>query len=660
MTVGVDTGGTFTDVVVALDAEIHRFKVLSTPADPAGAVLAALVEAVATLGPRPIDRLTYGTTVATNAMLERRGARTALVTTAGFEDLLEIGRQARPDLYDLEPRKIPPLLPRPLRLGVAERTLFDGKILRDLTKRETDRLIVALRRLRVESVAVSLLHAPANAKHERAIALALRVLRVPVSLSSALAPAPGEYERTSTAVANAYVRPAVEHHLQTLRRRTRARTLRVLQSNGGAIGLAIAAREPIRTMLSGPAGGVAAATEIARRARCDRVITLDMGGTSTDVSLVEGVPARRATTEIGGIPIRTPCLDIHTVGAGGGSIASMDEGGALRVGPESAGADPGPACYGRGRAATVTDANLVLGRLRADAFLGGRMHIDIGRAEASLARLASLMGARSTVAAAEGVVRVVESTMERAIRVITIERGTDPRGCTLVPFGGAAGLHACRLAEDLGIHEILVPLDPGLLSAYGMLDAQVVRDAYRALRLIDPRPAELARHVAALARRLRRDLAAEHVARSEIRIEAQVELRYVGEGSTLDVPLASGFTRRFHVLHQRTFHSSDASRPIECCGVRVTGIAESSERARKRLAAPVRSARQPRAISRPLHIDGRRRAVSVLPRESLSARARLSGPAIVTELSSTLLVRPGWTLRLDDARNLRLERGRSG
>ncbi len=659
MTVGVDTGGTFTDVVVALDGEIHRFKILSTPADPASAVLAALVEAIATLGPRPIDRLTYGTTVATNAMLERRGARTALVTTAGFEDLLEIGRQARPDLYDLEPQKIPPLLPRSLRLGAAERTLFDGKILRGLTKRETDRLVVALRRLRVESVAVSLLHASANAKHERAIARALRVLCVPVSVSSALAPAPGEYERTSTAVANAYVRPAVEHHLQTLRRRTRARTLRVLQSNGGAIGLATAAREPIRTMLSGPAGGVAAAAEIARRARCDRVITLDMGGTSTDVSLVEGSPARRATTEIGGIPIRTPCLDIHTVGAGGGSIASVDEGGALRVGPESAGADPGPACYGRGRAATVTDANLVLGRLRADAFLGGRMHIDVGRAEASLARLASLMGARSAVAAAEGVVRVVESTMERAIRVITIERGTDPRGCTLVPFGGAAGLHACRLAEDLGIDEILVPLDPGLLSAYGMLEAQVVRDAYRALRVIDPRPARLARHAAALARRVRRDLAAERVARSEIRIEAQVELRYVGEGSTLDVPLAPGFTRHFHVLHQRTFHSSDASRSIECCGVRVTGVAESSERARKRRAAPVRSAQEPRATSHSLHIDGRRRAVSVLTRESLSARTRLSGPAIVTELSSTLLVRPGWTLRPDDAGNLRLERGRS-
>jgi N-methylhydantoinase A len=659
MTVGVDTGGTFTDVVVGLDAEIYCFKVLSTPADPAAAVLAALVEAGETLGTRPIDRLTYGTTVATNAMLERRGARTALVTTAGFEDVLEIGRQARPDLYDLEPRKVPALLARPLRLGVAARMLFDGRILRALTKRETDRLVVALRRLRVESIAVSLLHASANPMHERAIARALRVLRVPVSLSSALAPAPGEYERTSTAVANAYVRPAVENHLRALRRGTRATTLRVLQSNGGAIGLSIAAREPIRTMLSGPAGGVAAAAEIARRSKCDRVITLDMGGTSTDVALIEGSLARRATTEIGGIPIRTPCLDIHTVGAGGGSIASVDEGGALRVGPESAGADPGPACYGRGRAATVTDANLVLGRLRAEAFLGGRMRIDAERAEAALARLARGIRAPSTVEAAEGVVRVVEATMERAIRVITIERGSDPRGCTLVPFGGAAGLHACRLAEELGIREILVPPDPGLLSAYGMLDAPVVRDAYRALRVIDPNFAELSKHATELAGRVRRDLASEHVDRAAIRIEAHAELRYVGEGSTLDVSIEAEFIRRFHVIHQAAFHSSDASRPVECCGVRVTGIAGNRERTKRRRTTPVRPTREARAKRLSLTIDGRRHAVAVLGRESLASRTRLSGPAIVTELSSTLLVRPGWTLRLDGEKNLRLRRGRS-
>jgi N-methylhydantoinase A len=383
-----------------------------------------------------------------------------------------------------------------------------------------------------------------------------------------------------------------------------------------------------------------------------------MGGTSTDVALIEGIPGRRATTEIGGIPIRTPCLDIHTVGAGGGSIASVDEGGALRVGPESAGADPGPACYGRGRAATVTDANLVLGRLRADAFLGGRMRIDIARAEAALARLARAMGAPSTVAAAEGVVRVVETTMERAIRVITVERGSDPRGCTLVPFGGASGLHACRVAEDLGIREILVPIDPGLLSAYGMLGAPVVRDAYRALRVIDPEHAELSRHAAELARHVRRDLASELVDRAKIRIEAHAELRYAGEGSTLDVPLDADFARRFHLLHLAAFHSSDASRPIECCGVRVTGTAASGESTRIRGAKPVHPTGGPRTKRLELTIDGRRRAVAVLARESLTMRARLSGPAIVTELSSTLLVRPGWTLRLDDAKNLRLRRGR--
>ena len=657
MTVGVDTGGTFTDVVVELGGRTHTFKVLSTPDDPARAVLAALAEAASTLGRHTLRRLTYGTTVATNAMLERRGARTALVTTAGFEDVLEIGRQARPDLYALEPEVPAPLVDRQARVGIEERTLFDGKILRAPSAGAIRRVVAKLERMRVESIAICLLHATANPKHERALARALAALGVPISVSSTLAPAPGEYERSATTVANAYVRPVVETHLRTLRRHTGAQTLHVMQSNGGAIGIVIAGREPIRTMLSGPAGGVAAAAAVARRARCAASITFDMGGTSTDVAFVESSAARRSTTEIGGVPIRTPSLDIHTVGAGGGSIASVDDGGALRVGPESAGAVPGPACYGSGDAPTVTDANLVLGRLRADAFLGGRMSLDIARAERAMTRLARAMGARSSVEAAEGVVRVIENTMERAIRVITVERGIDPRGSVLLPFGGAAGLHACGLAENLGIREILVPLDPGLLSAHGMLEASVVRDAYMPMRTERPTHRELARSASSLAKKARNELIDQGIDRSRIGIESFLELRYAGEGSTLEVALAPGFEARFHELHMRVLHSASAARPIECCGVRVVARAEPG--AVKRQAAAVRDAtsRRPRHVA--LHLDGRSRRVPLLRREAMRTGDRVRGPALVAEFSATLLVRPGWTLRSDSAGNLRMERDRT-
>jgi N-methylhydantoinase A len=411
LVVGVDTGGTFTDIVFSDGAERGRLKVLSTPDDPARAVL----EGFATLfGERAPGLFTYGTTVATNAMLERRGARTVLVATQGFEDVIEIGRQARPDLYDLEPRRAEALVPPALRLGVRERAHHDGVIAVALSPAELRRIVSSVRALGAEAVAVCLLHSPVQPLHEKKLGEVLGRLGIPVTLSHAVSPTTGEYERTSTAAANAYVQPKVAGHIRTLASKSRARRLRVMQSSGGAIGAETAAREPVRTMLSGPAGGVAAAATVANECGARRIVTVDMGGTSTDVAFVDGALPRRADTWIGGLALRVPCLDIHTVGAGGGSIAFVDDGGALRVGPKSAGADPGPACYGCGTLPTVTDANVVLGRLPAEHFLGGAMNLDVARARKAIEPVRRAMRARTVEAAAEGIVRVVEGNMERA------------------------------------------------------------------------------------------------------------------------------------------------------------------------------------------------------------------------------------------------------
>jgi len=629
------------------------YKTPSTPDDPSRAVLAALVELFPDTSAK---RITYGTTIATNAMLERRGAKTALLTTEGFEDVLEIGRQSRPDLYALEPEKIEPLVPSRLRLGVRERTLHDGRIELGLTAAETTRVRRRLEQRGVETIAVVLLHAHVNPKHERRLARGLRALRLPVTLSSELSPLPGEYERASTTVANAYVRPVVERHLRSLRRRAHTDALHVMQSNGGAIDADVACVEPVRTMLSGPAGGVSAAAACAREAGFSRVITLDMGGTSTDVALVDVMPQRRTTTDVGGIPIRTPSLEIHTVGAGGGSIAHVDPGGALRVGPQSAGARPGPACYGHGTDPTVTDANLVLGRLRPEAFLGGRMTLDLPRAHAALGRLASRMQARSITAAAEGVIRVVENNMERAIRVITVERGQDPRTCVLVPFGGAAGLHACGLAEELGISKILVPEDPGLLSAWGMLDAPLVRDVTRSLRIVDPSFADLVPIVRTLSRQAARLLAPGRAPVARVRTAAFVQMRYLGEGSTLEIVFNRGFLSRFRRDHERLFQSRPGGGRIELTSVRVTATAApaGARTARRRKRGSTGGTVPEREID--MWLEGKRRRVPGMERTALRETGRWKGPRLITEYSSTTFVAPGWTLRADRAGNLHLER----
>ena len=492
--VGIDTGGTFTDFVVAKGSRITSFKAPSTPHNPARAILDGLARIIAETASHPSE-IVHGTTVATNALLERKGARTALITTEGFEDVIEIGRQARPEIYNLMVTRPAPIVPRELRFGVVERTGPDGSIITQLDETGLEETINRIRKpeLGIESVAVCLLFSFANPAHEELIARALESLGKPVSLSHKILPEYREYERTSTVVINAYLVPIMSRYLRSLSEalgaggRGRPR-LRVMQSNGGSVSAATAASEPVRAILSGPAGGVVGALRVCGAAGIRDIITFDMGGTSTDVALCSGEARTTNEALIAGLPVAVPIIDIHTVGAGGGSIARVDEAGALRVGPESAGADPGPACYGRGEEVTVTDANLVLGRFGGADLLGGDMRLDTERARAALTKLAAEMSRYSEKRvtperAALGVIRVANANMESALRVVSVERGRDPRLFTLVSFGGAGGLHVCELAAALRIPRIIVPNSPGTLSALGVLLGDVVKDHSRTVMM---------------------------------------------------------------------------------------------------------------------------------------------------------------------------------
>jgi len=628
--------------VAVVGRRLRVLKVRSTPRDPAAAVRTGL----AALG--GAARLHYGSTVATNALLERRGARVALLTTAGFEDVLEIGRQVRPELYALEPRRPPPLVPRARRIGVRERVLADGTVETPLARRQVAAAVAAVARSRATAVAVCLLHGYAAPAHERRLGRALAGRGLHVTLSHRLLREYREYERVATAALNAYVGPLMARHLRALAAVVPGRRLRVMQSGGGLIGAPIACAEPVRTILSGPAGGVVGAAERARRAGHRRVITLDMGGTSADVSLVDGALAYRSETSIDGLPVRVPALDIHTVGAGGGSLARLDRGGALRVGPESAGADPGPACYGRGSAPTVTDANLVLGRLVESEFLGGAMRLDRARAERAIAPLARRLG-RSVEATAAGIVRVANAAMERALRVITVERGHDPRLFTLVAFGGAGALHAAELAAALGIRRVYVPRQPGLLSAWGVLAAEVVRDHGRTLRAVAP-GGVLERGFRALARAAERDLRREGVRPATV--ERLLEVRYAGQAYEVSVPYRAGWERAFHRAHARLFGHADPRRPVEVVTLRARARGGGARLPAER---PPRAGRPvPLATRRVMFAEGARGA-AVHRRDDLGPGRRLRGPAVICEYSATTLVPPGWRVFVDRLGGLLLE-----
>ena len=647
--VGIDTGGTFTDLVAIVAGELRVHKLPSTPHDPAQAVIAGL-EAI--LGGAPADAVTYSSTVATNALLEKKGARVALLVDAGFEDLIEIGRQNRTELYALAPERPEPLVPRALRIGVGGRTLFDGKIAAPLTPTELARVRKLVQRSGAEAFAICLLHSYANPASENALARALAPLKRSLSVSHRILAEYREFERLSTTVINAYVAPRMVAHLENLERSLGGARLRVMQSNGYAIGTRLAREEPVRTILSGPAAGVVGAGDLVRAMGVDRFITFDMGGTSTDVSLFDRVARIRSLSYPNGYAVRTPVIDIHTVGAGGGSIASVDEGGSLKVGPQSAGANPGPACYGRGELPTVTDADLVAGRLVAENFLGGRMRLYPERADRAIAGLARAMKTDAATAA-RGVIRVVNANMERAIRVITVERGHDPRDFALMAFGGAGPMHACELALDLGIRSIVLPRNPGLLCAWGALGAPLGREYSITVRETAPQLRRLLTRARPLVARARAELIAHGAKPAAIKIELRADVRYRGQSYEIEVALSPRFVNDFHQAHRRTFGYAAPEAPVEVVNIRLRAAAGGPSIVPARIA---KKQTKPAPASRmSVIVGGPRRIVPVYAREDIGAGARINGPAIVVELSATAYVSPEFTLRCDDFGNLHLE-----
>src|ERR1700733_8163316 len=630
--IAIDTGGTFTDCVWT-DPKTRRLKMLkvfSTPADPSHAI----VEALKRITSAEDFILLHGTTVGTNTLLERKGARTALVTTKGFEDAIEIGRQARPKLYDFFFDRIEPLVPKDLRFGINERTSAEGEILTEPSPEELRSLAARVTAPKPQSIAISLLFSFANAKNEEAVTKALKAIDVPLSISHEILPEFREYERTSTVVINAYLQPVMQRYLENLeakslamaqphgaagaspaqvmasiltneglgvalglraakrasveerpfraaKRRNKRRAsasvvprIFVMQSSGGITALSTAAREPVRTVLSGPAGGVVGAAATARASGFHNIIAFDMGGTSTDVSLGEGEIKTANDAQIAGLPIGVPMLDIHTVGAAG----------VLRVGPESAGADPGPICYGRGTQPTVTDANLLLGRLQPTRFLGGYFSLYLDRTRRITTewlkkeRLKRHGSPLTLERFAAGVVRVVNSTMEKAIRVVSIERGRDPRDFALVAFGGAGALHACALAEALSIPHVIVPALPGGLSALGILFSDVVKDYSRTVlwRVSGKLPgAELNREFSTLQKQAAKDFQQE-AWQGKVNQQRSVDLRYRGQGYELNLPLTGNLLKDFHQEHQRRYGYTHPTRELELVTIRLRAVMKST------------------------------------------------------------------------------------
>ncbi len=650
--IGIDTGGTFTDFVVFDGERVEHHKEPSTPSDPSLALLRGLQHV---LGGRNSADIVYGSTVATNALLERKGARIALITNEGFQDVIEIGRQARDSIYYIDVTKQSPLVPRERRIGLVERCNADGSVHQALEDSEVQRALERLNECQVEAVAVCLLHSYSNPDSERTIASAIRrSADMFCSVSHEVVAEFREYERFSTTVVNSYVGPVMSGYLSALEQKLEGATVRVMQSNGGAVPLRTAAAFPVRTVLSGPAGGTVAGLEVAKAAGYQDAITFDMGGTSTDVSLCPGELSRTSEGQIAGMPIRLPIIDVHTVGAGGGSIAFRDEGGSLRVGPRSAGAVPGPICYARGgREPTVTDANLYLGRLSPDDFLGGRLRLEVAAVHDAMKRLGSELN-MTPAEAAEGIVRVVNSAMERALRVISLERGFDPDDFTLVCFGGAGAMHAADLASALGIPRVLVPRGAGVLSAVGMIVADFTRDYSRTVMLNadDIDLADLYSIFHDLEERARKDCSADGV--KNVSFERSADLRYVGQGYELEIPMGEDLVHSFHALHERRYGYCQPQRSCEVVTLRLRALSPTSK-------APVRQ-EAPASVKRgserriKMIFDGEVFSGDLVNRESLEIGNLVAGPALVVEYSTTTVIPPGFVGGIDSAANLILRK----
>ena len=643
MRIGVDVGGTFTDVVVVQDGDVITAKVPTT-AEQSEGVLTGIqrsgVDVIAAEG------FAHGTTVATNALLERKGARTVLVTTEGFRDVIEIGRQNRPSLYDLTLDRSPPLVERDHRIVVAERCGPDGVIL-PLDTDSLDAAVAAVVEAQPEAVAVCLLFGYLHPEHERRVADAIRA-RLPdihVSVSHEVLAEFREFERFSTTVADAYLGPRLASYLMNLSEgceRSGVPRPVVMQSSGGVMDLNRAAASAAACVLSGPAAGVMGASHVARLGGFENVLTFDMGGTSTDVApVVDGRVQRTTEGSIGDVPIKLPMVDVHTVGAGGGSIAWIDEGGALRAGPQSAGASPGPACYGRGGSEpTVSDANLVLGYLEEGASLGGDITLDRSLALEAVNRVAVPL-ALDAVEAARGIVRVANAEMVRALRVVSVERGLDPRDFALIAFGGAGPLHACSLAEELGIDTVLIPRAGGVLSALGLALSEMRYDYVSPLlgAVDDLDRRALTKSFSPMVERARSDLG------EEAALERAADLRYEGQSFELTVNAddPDGMIESFHQTHERRFGYRMDDEPVETVGVRLTATIKVEPPA----LVEEEPSGSPKVESRKANFDGEWLETRVHLHAEMGAGSKVEGPSIVQFSEATAVVRPGWAGEVD-------------
>jgi len=648
---GIDTGGTFTDFVLFDGHSLRIHKVLSTPHAPEAAILQGIDDlGLATDG----LQIVHGSTVATNAVLEGKGVRTLYITNRGLRDVLTIGRQARRELYNLQPQPPPPPVPREYCLEVDARLGADGSRVSELTAADRENLLRQIGELKPVSVAINLLFSFLDDADERTIESWLPQ-DVFVSRSSEVLPEYREYERGIATWLNAWVGPLVAGYLRRLSEQLQPAAVTVMQSSGGTVDAAQAGNRAVRLLLSGPAGGLMGARYIGQQAGHARLLTFDMGGTSTDVALIDGAIRLTSEGHIGPYPVAVPMVDLHTIGAGGGSIAVIDAGGMLQVGPESAGAAPGPACYGRGgQQPTVTDANLVLGRLRPDDFLGGSMTLDVDAARRAVERIAVPLGLNG-VAAAEGIVRLANEHMVQALRVISVQRGLDPRDYVLTSFGGAGGLHVCALADALGITRALVPVHAGVLSALGMLAAPRARQLSHTLTgtLAAYDENFLQGRLDALAAEGRAALAAEGVPAADIDVTYSLDLRYQGQSSTLNVPWQGieDALAAFHAAHELSYgHRLDA--PVALVNLRCGLHGKPPGITLPKIPAGGGG----RTADPPAGQGGHAPEVLVWPRAEMMAGQELLGPALITETMATTWLSPGWSCRVDAVGNLLLER----
>jgi len=669
--VGIDVGGTFTDLT-AVDEATGRVVVTKVPSRPRNEAT-AVVDGLAALGivPRDVRRLVHGTTVGTNAVLERRGAPVAVLTTAGFRDLIEIGRTKRniPALFVptfVRPR---PVVERKRRFEVLERLAADGSVLVPLDHGSVERALEAAGASGAEAIAVCLLHAYLNPAHEHVIADIAkgRCPGVPVSCSADVVAEYREFERFSTTVLNAYLQPLMDGYLGGLEQRLRgvgyAHGVLTVASSGGMMTTETARRLPIKTIFSGPAGGVSQACFVGGVAGVRDLITYDMGGTSTDVCLVRDLtPLATSDGMVGAFPVKVPQIDMHTVGAGGGSLAWLDVDGSLQVGPRSAGATPGPAAYGLGGTEpTVTDANVVLGRIGTTRRLGGSITLDAARARAAVAELAARMGTLTVDALAEGIVRIAVARMTSAIREISIQRGHDPRDFTLVAFGGAGPMHALALADEIGIPRVLVPRHPGNFSALGLLASDIKHDEVRTrVGSLRERWTLLPALFAEMESGVRRQLELEGFEAAQQRMRRSLDLRYRSQAFELNLQLGDealpAVEAAFHERHQATYGHADPTATIELVNARVSAYGVVDRPAAARPEAGGATLEAALIERRPVRFDDAAHDCPVWERERLPSDAELQGPAIVEEFGATTVVPPGWRGTVDIHGNLRLER----